>query len=56
MPESKPTDVTSLLVQLTNGDRSAVDRQMPLVYDELRRIAAAHLRRERPDTLCKAPH
>jgi RNA polymerase sigma factor (TIGR02999 family) len=37
-----------LLAQLTNGDQRAVDQLMPLVYDELRRIAGAHLRKE-PD-------
>jgi RNA polymerase sigma factor (TIGR02999 family) len=47
-PEPAQADVTRLLVQLTKGDRAAVDQLMPLVYDELRRIAAAHLRRERP--------
>jgi RNA polymerase sigma factor (TIGR02999 family) len=40
-------DVTQLLVQLRSGDKHAVDALMPLVYDELRRIASAHLRRER---------
>ena len=47
MDESSQSDVTRLLVRLTDGDRGAVDQLMPLVYDELRRIASAHLRRER---------
>ena len=37
MPTS--ADVTTLLVQAREGDRAALDRLMPLVYDELRRIA-----------------
>ena len=31
-----------------NGDRTALDRLTPLIYDELRRIARRHMRRERP--------
>ena len=42
-------DVTALLVDWTRGDRHALDRLLPLVYDELRRIAARQLRRERVD-------
>jgi RNA polymerase sigma factor (TIGR02999 family) len=40
--------VTLLLRKWHAGDRAALDELLPLVYDELRRIAAAHLRRERP--------
>ena len=39
--------VTELLRAWSGGDRTARDRLMPLVYGELRRRAAAHLRRER---------
>jgi RNA polymerase sigma factor (TIGR02999 family) len=42
-----PSDVTALLVEWARGDRYALDRLLPLVYDELRRIAARQLRRER---------
>jgi len=42
-----PGHVTSLLKQWKGGDDSALDRLLPLVYAELRRIAARHLRRER---------
>jgi RNA polymerase sigma factor (TIGR02999 family) len=42
-----PGHVTSLLRQWKGGDDSALDRLLPLVYAELRRIAARHLRRER---------
>jgi RNA polymerase sigma factor (TIGR02999 family) len=41
-------DVTALLHAWSAGDPSARDRLVPLVYNELRRRAAAHLRRERP--------
>jgi RNA polymerase sigma-70 factor, ECF subfamily len=40
-------DVTQLLVQWANGDIQALDDLTPLVYKELRRRAASHLRRER---------
>ena len=42
-------DVTELLRAWSDGDSGARDRLMPLVYDELRRRAAAYLRRERRD-------
>jgi RNA polymerase sigma factor (TIGR02999 family) len=38
--------VTRLLIDLKNGDSAAVDRLIPLVYDELRRLAAHYLRDE----------
>jgi RNA polymerase sigma-70 factor, ECF subfamily len=40
-------DVTRLLVQWANGDLEALDALTPLVYGELRRLAASHLRKER---------
>jgi RNA polymerase sigma factor (TIGR02999 family) len=40
-------DVTRLLQDWGNGDSSARDRLMPMVYAELRRQAAGYLRRER---------
>src|SRR5882724_6624754 len=40
-------DVTQLLAQWSGGDQAALDRLMPLVYGELRRLASAYLRRER---------
>ncbi len=42
-------EVTQLLVAWGNGDEAARDRLMPLVYDELHRLAHQHMRRERPD-------
>jgi hypothetical protein len=41
--------VTRLLIELTNGNRGAVDALLPLIYDEPRSLAANYLRRERPD-------
>jgi RNA polymerase sigma factor (TIGR02999 family) len=42
----KSSDVTQLLLAWGNGDRNAGDRLLPLVYAELRRRAAAAMRRE----------
>jgi RNA polymerase sigma-70 factor, ECF subfamily len=41
--------VTELLLAWVQGEESAAERLIPLVYDELRARAAAVLRRERPD-------
>jgi len=40
-------DVTHLLSQWANGDERALEDLTPLVYKELRRLAASHLRKER---------
>ena len=40
--------VTDLLLEMRGGDPQAMDRLFPLVYEELRRLAHAQLRRERP--------
>lgn len=42
-------DVTQLLAQWTDGDPRALDALLPLVYDELRRLARSYLQRERSD-------
>jgi RNA polymerase sigma-70 factor (ECF subfamily) len=47
--DCSPAEVTSLLNKLAEGDQEAAAKLVPLVYDELRRIAASRLRRERPD-------
>jgi RNA polymerase sigma factor (TIGR02999 family) len=39
-------DITELLQRWSSGDRSALDRVLPLVYEELRKIAARQLRQE----------
>ncbi len=43
-----PSSVTRLLHEWSAGRRGALDELFPLLYDELRRLAAQHLRRERP--------
>src|SRR5215212_7028340 len=50
-PVSPPTsaEVTSLLVASSQGDVEALDKLLPLVYAELRKLARRYLRRERPD-------
>lgn len=42
-----PTQVTQLLRDWRNGDQAAFERLLPLVYDELRRLAGHYLRGER---------
>ena len=49
MPPSSQPAVTQLLLQWQEGNTAAMDDLMPLVYEELRRIAHRHLRRERAD-------
>lgn len=41
-------EITDLLLQWRGGDAASLERLLPLVYDELRRIAARQTRRERP--------
>ncbi len=47
--DSSPSDVTALLTQLSRGDKSVIERLMPLVYDELHRRASGYMRQERAD-------
>lgn len=42
-------EITFLLLELKRGNKEAEGRLIPLVYEELRRIAATYLRRESPD-------
>ena len=49
MEPEPPSEVTRLLHGWRDGDRAALDALLPLVYEELRRLAHAHLRKERPD-------
>jgi len=44
---TSPQAVTQLLVDWGNGDRQALEKLTPLVYQELKRLATRHLRRER---------
>jgi len=43
-----PSDLTLLLQRDEAGDRSAADQILPLIYDELRKLAAAKMARESP--------
>jgi RNA polymerase sigma factor (TIGR02999 family) len=46
--KSSSDDVTQLLIAWGNGDEHARDQLMPLVYEELHRLAHKHIRTERP--------
>ena len=46
---SSPGKATQILIDLQGGDESALDRLMPLVYEDLRALAKSYLRRRRPD-------
>src|SRR5262249_25788602 len=47
-------DVTRILEQIEGGDKLASQRLFPLVYSELRRLAAAQMHRERPGQTLQA--
>jgi RNA polymerase sigma factor (TIGR02999 family) len=54
-PTDQSPEITELLIRLEGGDDPrVVDQLFPLVYDELRRIARAQMRRERPDHTLRA--
>ena len=48
------TDVTRILRQIDSGDPSAADQLLPLVYDELRKLAAQRLASEKPGQTLQA--
>lgn len=55
MVSSSPNpEVSQVLRDWNEGDKDAVERLIPLVYDELRRLAARYLQRERPDHTLQA--
>lgn len=49
MPRATSNQVTELLLKWSEGDQAALDALMPLVYDELRRVAHHYMQQERPD-------
>jgi RNA polymerase sigma-70 factor (ECF subfamily) len=49
-----PEDVTVLLAQLVQGKDEAASKLIPMVYDELRRLAGGYMRRERSDHTLQA--
>src|SRR6187455_106248 len=48
------SDVTRILSQIESGDPSAAEQLLPLVYDELRKLAAARLAHESPGQTLQA--
>jgi RNA polymerase sigma factor (TIGR02999 family) len=48
------SDVTSMLSQIESGDPTAPEQLLPLVYDELRKLAAAKLAHEKPGQTLQA--
>jgi RNA polymerase sigma-70 factor, ECF subfamily len=51
---SESQEVTLLLSALTRGDDGAASKLIPVVYDELRRLAGSYMRRERVDHTLQA--
>ncbi len=49
-----PGEITQLLVKAKNGDHQAESVLVPLVYDELRRLARRYMRQERSDHTLQA--
>jgi len=47
--QSEPQEVTRLLLAWNDGDETALEKLLPLVYDELRHLAKRRMRLERPD-------
>ena len=48
------SDVTQILLQIESGDPRAAEQLLPLVYDELRKLAAARLAQEKPGQTLQA--
>ncbi|HMV86202.1 MAG TPA: sigma-70 family RNA polymerase sigma factor [Blastocatellia bacterium] len=49
MEQAPPNEITLLLLRWSRGDNAALAQLLPVVYRELRQLAQAYLRRERPD-------
>ena len=48
------SDVTMILSRIEHGNPEAAEQLLPIVYDELRKLAAARLANERPDQTLQA--
>ena len=48
------SDVTRILTQIESGDPAAAEQLLPLVYDELRKLAVARLAHEKPGQTLQA--
>jgi RNA polymerase sigma-70 factor, ECF subfamily len=46
-----PAEITRLLAEWSSGSQAALDTLIPVIYDELRRLASNYMRGERPDHL-----
>lgn len=54
MPDPLPAEITQILGRDSSDQSHALDELMPLVYDELRRMAHRHMARERPEHTLQA--
>src|SRR5213593_3413559 len=54
MSDSPPQKITQLLLAWRHGDQTALDQLMPLVYQELRRLAHRFMKEERPGRLLQS--
>ncbi|MEP6818355.1 MAG: sigma-70 family RNA polymerase sigma factor [bacterium] len=48
MTQPSTHEVTELLIEWSNGDKAALDKLLPLIHEELRRLARHYMSRERP--------
>jgi len=48
MTQASTHEVTQLLLEWSNGDKAALDKLIPLIHEELRRLAHHYMSRERP--------
>lgn len=51
---ASPQEMTQLLVAWSDGDQEALEQLIPIVYDELHRLAGRYMRRERADHTLQA--
>jgi len=49
LDDTSPNEITQQLIAWSNGDEAALEKLIPAVYQELRRMADYYLRRENPD-------
>ena len=54
MSENSPPEITQLLIGWGEGDERALEKLMPIVYTELRRMAGNFMRRQSPDHTLQA--
>ena len=47
MSQQPPSDITQMLIEMTDGNTEAVNQILPHIYGELRKLASSYLRRER---------